>query len=254
MCGHLVGHAVAVPLRSQIDAVLFDVGGVLLVPHPQFASVVPRSHGVDVPERAYIRSHFEGVRAMHEHGLDADHWPEYHRAYARYLVAASDRAGTFNDDELDALGASMHHAMSTRREEDRWWTYVLPGAVACLRELVDRGVPIGIVSNADGRVSHDLALAEVCQVGPGALVPMSVIVDSGEVGVAKPDPAIFEFALAALPHITRDRIAYIGDTVRNDVLGAEAAGLRPVQIDPYGLHADASHLRIQHLTDVLTWF
>jgi putative hydrolase of the HAD superfamily len=115
-------------------------------------------------------------------------------------------------------------------------------------------IPIGIVSNADGLVESDLALTSVCQIGDGAGAPMRVIVDSGVVGVAKPDPAIFDHAVPALGIEDRSRIAYVGDTFRNDVAGARAAGLTPVQIDPFGLFPEADWHRITQLDDILSWF
>ena len=42
---------------------------------------------------------------------------------------------------------------------------------------------------------------------------MSCVIDSHVVGVAKPDPRIFEPALAALGLPASARIAYVGDTV-----------------------------------------
>ena len=57
----------------------------------------------------------------------------------------------------------------------------------------------------------------VCQVGPGAGVEVRCVVDSHVVGVAKPDPAIFEHAAVHFPGVERSRIAYVGDSVTMDV-------------------------------------
>ena len=59
------------------------------------------------------------------------------------------------------------------------------------------------------------------------------------VGVAKPDPRIFEFGLAVFEGIERHRIAYVGDSVTMDVMGARAAGLFPVLLDPHDDHEGA---------------
>ena len=61
--------------------------------------------------------------------------------------------------------------------------------------------------------------------------------------VAKPDPAIFAPALAALD-TDPARTLYVGDTVHADVLGATAAGLPVVQLDPLDLHRDHDHWRL----------
>ncbi len=66
------------------------------------------------------------------------------------------------------------------------------------------------------------------------------------------DPRIFDFALAVLD-LAPERVAYVGDSVRNDVRGAEAAGLVALHLDPYDDHPDARHERIHALGDLLAW-
>ena len=65
-----------------------------------------------------------------------------------------------------------------------------------LAALAKTGVRLGVVSNAEGTVEARLAELAICQVGAGAGVPVEVVIDSHVVGVEKPDPAIFGFALA----------------------------------------------------------
>ena len=63
---------------------------------------------------------------------------------------------------------------------------------------------------------------------------------------AKPDPAIFGPALAALG-TDPARTLYVGDTVHADVHGATAAGMAVVQLDPYDHHAHFEHWRLPDL-------
>jgi putative hydrolase of the HAD superfamily len=99
-----------------------------------------------------------------------------------------------------------------------------------------------VVSNSDGTVAGDLRRESICYApGPSqpgqeaAGVPMGVIVDSAVVGVAKPDPRIFGFALDALGVPAGGAVLHVGDSLRYDVAGALAAGLQPVHMDPYAL-------------------
>ena len=114
-------------------------------------------------------------------------------------------------------------------------------------------MPIGVVSNAAGQIEAVLGQAGVCQVGDGPGVAMRCIVDSTVVGVAKPDPAIFDHAAAHFGGIDRSRIAYVGDSVTMDVAGAAAAGLHPLLVDPYGDHPSAPFETITAIADVLAW-
>jgi putative hydrolase of the HAD superfamily len=107
------------------------------------------------------------------------------------------------------------------------------------------------VSNASGQVEEALRRAGVCQLGPGLLTEMRVIIDSHVVGVAKPDPRIFEFAFSAFEGIIPERIAFIGDSVTMDIGGGRAAGLHPILLDPYDDHAEADFARIHALHDLL---
>jgi putative hydrolase of the HAD superfamily len=124
-----------------------------------------------------------------------------------------------------------------------------------LRALAALGLPMGVVSNSDGTVQAELRRLGVCYAPQDAPqeqgVPVGVVVDSAVAGVAKPDPAIFGIALAALGVPASQNVLYVGDSVRYDVTGARAAGLRPVHLDPYGLcTAPDGHRHIRTLTEL----
>ncbi len=94
---------------------------------------------------------------------------------------------------------------------------VFPEVPGVLAALAARGVPLGVVSNWDGRlpgVLADLGLARF----------FDVVVVSYEVGVEKPHPAIFERALDALG-LPPEQVLHVGDRVREDVEGALALGM-----------------------------
>ena len=57
---------------------------------------------------------------------------------------------------------------------------------------------LGIISNADGLIGERLRTLEILQVGPGLGVEVECVIDSGAVGVMKPDPRIFTMALDAM--------------------------------------------------------
>jgi putative hydrolase of the HAD superfamily len=62
------------------------------------------------------------------------------------------------------------------------------------------------------------------------------VVVSGDVGVGKPDPAVFRHALD-LVGASPDDAVMIGDTLERDIDGAVAAGLRAVWINRFGAPA-----------------
>ena len=129
------------------------------------------------------------------------------------------------------------------------WLRVAPGSSDGLRALADTGVRLGIVSNADGVIGERLRELEVLQVGPGLGVEVACVIDSGAVGVMKPDPRIFRLALDVL-EVEADRVWYVGDMPGIDVVGAWRAGLRPFVVDPFGLHHEAGYDRVASLTEL----
>jgi len=66
----------------------------------------------------------------------------------------------------------------------------------------------------------------------------AAVVTSAELGVAKPDPAIFAHALG-LVGAGPEGALHAGDSLEADVHGAQAAGLRPVLVARDGEVRDA---------------
>jgi putative hydrolase of the HAD superfamily len=73
----------------------------------------------------------------------------------------------------------------------------------------------------------------------GILGHFDHVIDSGIVGVEKPDPRIFRIALDRFG-IPASRALHLGDFFASDVLGARAAGIRHALIDPFG-HYEGEH-------------
>lgn len=165
-------------------------------------------------------------------------WDEYNHSYVR-SVGVPDR-------DVDAAVTSLHHTRNAYL-----WRWPIPESRAALAALAEVGVPLGVVSNASGQIDEVLSRSGVCQAGEGPHVPMRVVVDSHIVGVAKPDPRIFDYALPYFDGAERKRIAYVGDSVTMDVWAARAAGLHPILLDPYDDHPDAGFERIQSLMDLV---
>lgn len=224
---------------GTVDAVVFDIGGVFT--YPDYVPVAERlDHlGVARPAElsAYRRAHHAGVRALcdadratEEHL--ADFWAVYDDAYGATLGVA--------DDDLPEFRVAIRLG----------WSWVHEENVRSFHRLVGAGMPTAIVSNNDGTAPEQMRDHGVCQVGTGPLPAVAAIVDSTLQGVAKPDPAIFDPALDALGH-RPDRVLYVGDTVHADVMGAKAAGMQVVQLDPFDHHADFDHARCRDLDELL---
>lgn len=209
---------------GMFDAVLFDAGGVLVLPDPTVLGPLLAPFGGSLEIATHRRAHYAGMAAKSAAAAGEMEWEVYDRSYVQWAGVA--------DDHVE------HAAMLLGRTRTALlWRWPIPETMDALDKLAAAGVPMGVVSNAAGQVEAELLRAGVCQVGTGACVAMRVVVDSTVVGVAKPDPAIFEHALPFFEGVPRERIAYVGDSVTMDVGGATAAGLHPILIDPYDDHA-----------------
>ncbi len=224
-------------------AVLLDSGGVFLLPESQRIVAAFARAGVTVTPDRLPAAHYRAA-ATFDTTLDVDaDWAGSWQAYLHaYVDACADDIGDHDE---------VHRHLDSEFADAALWLDVIPGAIPSLRALAATGVTLGVVSNADGLMAQRLRDLEVLQVGPGLGVEVGSVIDSGAVGVMKPDPRIFELALTALDVQAADAW-YVGDMPAFDVVSARRAGLRPFLMDPLALHTDATYDRIGSLAELAT--
>lgn len=224
-------------------AVFLDAGGVLLLPsHDRILGAFERSGAPHVPGgRDIDDAHY---RAATTFTTDLDVEQDWAAAWTKYLRRYVEACGT-PADWLD----EVHRHIDSEFADAALWLKPIPGTVDGLRALADAGVRLGIISNADGLMGQRLAQLEILQVGPGLGVEVETVIDSGAVGVMKPDPRIFAMALDAMGVDATDTW-YIGDMPAIDVVGARRAGMRPFVMDPLALHRDRDYDAVASLVEL----
>lgn len=220
----------------RYDMLLLDVGGTMLGFH----------------ERAPFQEFLAAV------GLPAtdNDARELHRRFVNVVVAERDRAeglganeaplfdwwhGIFQKvwPERPDLAEAMYRSFRDSRF-DRLFADTVP-ALEALKTL---GIRLGVVSNFGLNLDGLLRRWQVRDY-------FEFVVISAVVGVAKPDPRIFEHALAAAGLAARrDRLLYVGDHYGDDVVGARAGELDAVLVDRAGRHGDLACPRIASLLDL----
>jgi putative hydrolase of the HAD superfamily len=223
------------------DAVLLDVGGIFHLPSHEHVLGACRRGGFEADAARLDRAHYRGTTAFHTDYTGELPWSEM---WGGYLDRYVDELGVGADVKADVV-----EHLQQEFTAGGLWSRVIPGSVDDLRVLAATGVSLGVVSNAEGTVAVQLREGEVLQVGPGVGVRVACVIDSGEVGVLKPDPRIFTIALDAMG-LTPDRAWYVGDMPGIDVVGARAAGIRPLVIDPFGFHGGHDYETVGSLRDV----
>ena len=130
-------------------------------------------------------------------------------------------------------------------------------AQATIDELQARGVRLGVITNTPAGW-HRPDLEAILQ-QPAVLDEFDVLTLSSEAGVAKPAPAIYTMAFAALPlpglgigrtAFVGESIAEIADAASNPTLGARAAGMVGIHLSSAAPDPRADHT-IANLTALL---
>lgn len=166
----------------------------------------------------------------------ASHAPEAAQAMEKASGNDTERASTYLEALFRFSGVPAERMREVRdcltqlHRERHLWCSIRERTHEALARLRKAGLRLGIVSNSDGRVEQALAMA-------GLRDYFDVVVDSGLVGVEKPDPAIFQTALDALG-VAPEEALYVGDLYEVDVLGARAAGMDAVLLTSASAPAD----------------
>lgn len=221
---------------DPVDLVCLDAGGVLVFPSWTRISATLARHGVHVSADALAAAE-----------------PRAKVAFDRgEVIAATNDAGRgwlFFTTLFGLAGVQVSPVVQAAIDELRayhdqanLWEDVPPDVEPALARLRALGLRLVVVSNANGRLA-----ALLDRVGLARW--FDTILDSHELGVEKPDPRIFEIALAHAG-VNADRAIHVGDLYHVDVVGARAAGVRPVLLDAAGLYHDADCARVASLGEL----
>jgi len=223
---------------KRVETVLLDAGGVLLDLDFKYVRRLieprcdPSMPAIDETElsRLEARARQEVQRQVQAGGRMRDAWRDYfHIILGGVHVPVAEQSGI-----IDSLWEA-HRRFGL-------WTVAIDGARQAVTEVRRRGLELGVVSNAEGRVAEDLDSA-------GYEGLFTTVVDSQVVGVEKPDPRIFEIALERLGANAETTI-YLGDVPAVDVEGARSAGITPVLVDTHGLYSSIDVRRINSIREL----
>jgi len=187
------------PLSKWIDAVLFDMDGVLVSSDEVWYRLIvdaTRAYGHPEPTRDRFLEGFG-------QGIDADVKWYVQSATPQALLAFYDR----------------HY------EEHLGLVTLIPGASRLLKELRRRRVKTAVVTNTPVRLAR-LTL-DATRLAP----LLDVVAASGE-AAEKPAPDLIDLAIDRLA-VKKERAIYVGDSA-TDVAAAAAAGVRSITFCPGG--------------------
>jgi putative hydrolase of the HAD superfamily len=202
-------------------AVFFDAGNTLL--RMDYAAIARelRRHGARVSAAALQRAEWRARVRLDDEVLGATAVSTESRATGdRYLQLLLEEIGVTDVATVRAVEA-------WRRDYNPpvgVWGRADPQAAAALTAVRDAGLVAGVISNSNGSAR---AILEAL----GLTAYLHFVLDSFEEGVEKPDPRLFRIGLERAG-VRADEAAYVGDLYSVDVLGARAAGIEAVLLDP----------------------
>lgn len=203
----------------RLDAAVFDLFGTLV---PEFSR----------------REFFDHVRAMgRELGIDQD---AFQAAWEATTSGRQTGAYASVEENIRAFSAErgwridhdgLGRALAVRDELYRRRFHPRPGAMETLTELRRRGVPIALVSMCAPDTPEHWHASELAPL-------VDVTVFSSEVGLRKPDPAIYRYATERL-EVDPAACLYCGEGAYGELSGAEALGMTAVLIREPGVDHSA---------------
>jgi putative hydrolase of the HAD superfamily len=154
------------------------------------------------------------------------------RTFANLLQAAG------VEGDLPALATGMCDTFLITED-----FYLDAETLPTLRGLKERGYVVGVISNAPKGLARTLDKY-------GVLPALDFAVGSQDIGIEKPDPAIFHHALCGVG-VQASEAAYVGDEYETDAQAASNVGMLGIFLDRDN-HRPASILpRIRRLSDLL---
>lgn len=225
---------ITVPER-RIEVVFFDFGGTLAYNEPDadiMYSSVLRKFGI-ARSPSEIRIVTEKI-ASQMGGLPPQS-PEAEKQFWRqYDMEVAQHLGYSLEPGLsDALSHAFRYEVNT---------ILYPDVIPTLEALKQKGVRLGIISNANFELLERLDALSLTK-------RFHSITCSATVGANKPDRRIFQAALDSL-HVPATAAVHIGDSYEADFLGAKAAGLLAIWLDRKNEGGRAG-LKVASLLDLL---
>jgi putative hydrolase of the HAD superfamily len=205
-------------VSAGVQAVLLDALGTLVEfqpPAPRLRRLLGQA-GFQVSEERAATGFTAEIAYYLDHHLEGSD--------RERLERLRDRCAEEMRRALDLPG--LDHATARRAMLDALEFRPYPDVLPALGELRERGVTLVVASNWDCSLPDWLGPAGITELVDG-------VVTSAEVGAPKPDPRVFERALAIAGAAPSEAL-HVGDKVDNDVQGAAAAGVRAVLVQRQG--------------------
>ncbi|MFC5653378.1 HAD family hydrolase [Paenibacillus solisilvae] len=120
--------------------------------------------------------------------------------------------------------------------------------VRAVLQRITEQYAVGIITNG----ANDTAREKLARLGLSEFFPLNTVIVSSDVGVGKPDPAIFDLTLKQIGYRAEETV-FVGDSWSADIVGALNAGLHAIWFNPKGVEPLTTHeplAIIKHLSEL----
>ncbi len=162
--------------------------------------------------------------------------------YIHSILNGLQSASSVSASDKSEIVEYLLNAVSESGQSQKLWNNILPGVPEALEMLKNNKFQLAVVSNSNGSVEEILKGLDLGHY-------FDHIFDSHIVGIEKPDPGFFRYALRML-NAAPETTLHIGDLYHVDVLGAWEAGLEAVLLDPFDDWRDYDCIRFPDLISV----
>lgn len=206
-------------MKSSIRVIFFDAAGTLI-------------HLIEPVGRSYAR-----IAQRLGQSCSEDEFEEsFFRAWKKLPARPRHHEARDDDDKLwwRELVFDMLSTLEIRLDQDHFFEEayryfakpeawkLFPEVESVLEMLQRKEMRLGVISNFDSRLFHILDSWNVSH-------RLERIIVSSRVGVEKPEPEIFHYALKAFG-VAGSEALHVGDHAQEDYAGAQAAGLHALLI------------------------
>lgn len=212
-------------LVADVQLLCLDAGNtVIFLDHGRLADSL-EAHGFSTTAAELVVAEGLAKHAQETDGMVDVAWPESvapgAHAWGQMVGTMADRVGV----PRESIGGLLGHLWRAHMELN-FWSLVPPGLKDAVARARAADLPVAIVSNSEGQLNALFARV-------GLAGAFDLVVDSGVLGIAKPDPRIFAHTLGHFG-VRAEQALHLGDSIATDVDGGRAAGVRVALVDPHG--------------------
>jgi HAD superfamily hydrolase (TIGR01509 family) len=220
----------------RTETLFLDAGGVLVFPNWARVSSALAQRGIHV-EAAVLAAAEPHAKQRLDLGATIQSTTDRERGWL-YFNLVFEQAGVPVSAETEAALAELraYHA------EHNLWETVPPDVTPALERFRALGLRLVVVSNANGTLFSVFERLELAS-------RVDLLLDSHNEGVEKPDPRLFHLALERSGS-RAETTTHVGDLYYVDVVGARAAGLGAVLLDPAELYVGYDCPRVRTLGEL----